>query len=306
MRDFISAPIEYFLWTKTGGQSEKPDQGNVGAIAQGSQNVSTPESERLVYYDQEGTCFEKDIASHAIDDALKIFDGKIKAVQRRSGGLILAEPYQIVLVESESEESPRPQIRIRVKFLDFKAGKGLVTAPEYLVHTKVVSPEEMKDPFILKTQSNQRYVLDFGQGIVPVHVFHFENSGENNWAYFIEQRDLNRVIKEGAGTKAEVQIYRVPQEVLRFADESEVGSSDFNRANNNYERLKALGGKVVPDCLAWESHIEVPSSSSAHDLRNFLRMTLIRSRRKGTAAEKMRLALEEEVAESIPLNLPGE
>src|SRR5947209_4953752 len=51
-----------------------------------------------------------------LSDFLRLFAGQQKSIRRSSGGLVAAEPYQIVAVRTELPA--RTSIRLRVRFKD--------------------------------------------------------------------------------------------------------------------------------------------------------------------------------------------
>lgn len=211
-------------------------------------------AEKLVYYDLEGRRYDKEAGGGLIDEALKLFGGSVKAVKRSTGGLVIAEPYQLIVYGDPTKEGGRTDIRIRVRFRDFKRGaNNRVVSPEYVIHTKTVLPEDLKEPFSYRCagRAQQRFVMDFGQGIVPVHVVHYEiDPSGDTIAYFLDHGDMEQLRTAAKGTKTSVQVYRCDRDVLRFApDDPERGPIEYGLAAANHRRLRLDNQQIVPDVL---------------------------------------------------------
>lgn len=231
---------------------------------------------RLVYYDLSGQRYEPTPASSLIDEALKLFGHKAKAVRRSSGGLAIAEPYQLVVYGDPTTQSTDSQsLRVRVKFRDFRRdGKGRVVAAEYISHRKTVLPEELREAFSFQTASlaRQRFVLDFGDGTIPVQVFHFEESHNVTYAYFIEPAQALRVQKVKRGSVAPITVYRVERDVLRFASLDVNGEArEWEEACRNYQRLVAIGAPAIPSCLRTGGPVKIPGGLMPNETAKKLR-----------------------------------
>src|SRR3954452_20704123 len=99
------------------------------------------QSSKLLYFDAEGRSVEKDVSRAVLDNALKFFSTRARSVRRTSSGLMLAEPIAIVLYE---QAGSRTDVRVKVRFRDFTRQHG---AHYCVSHTKVVSPDELAEPF---------------------------------------------------------------------------------------------------------------------------------------------------------------
>lgn len=237
-------------------------------------------TERLVYYDLAGHRYEGAPASNLIDEALKLFAGTQKAVRRSSGGLVIAEPYQLIVYgDPLNPQIDPPSLRVRVKFRDFRRDEeGRVRTAEYITHKKTVTPDELREPFGFRPAAlgHQRFVLDFGDGPVPIQVFHYEEIGGIQYAYFIEPAQAARVQDLPKRTEITLAIYRVERDVLRFAglDPQSGESKEWESACRNYQRLVALGVQVVPGCLRATAPIAVAGGLTPQELSQQLRETM--------------------------------
>lgn len=245
-------PIDFFVWKK---EDERKD--------------------KLVYYDQEGTCFERSVDHDTLDNALKIFSGRVRAVRRSSGGLVMAEPLQIVVYEGGIQESP---LHIRVRFRELvptSAGEEKTS----MSCTKVVAASELFEPFLYDFDGSrkQTFALDFGQGIVPVYPFYYHQTDSETEAYFLDARDWDNALRGSSRDKARVQIYRVTRSALRWTGPAVDGTSaaipvEAERARRNFEKLKEANKTIVPETFRFGGTIEVPCGGSAQDIRHFLRI----------------------------------
>lgn len=252
MRGNVTVPIEYFVWARQSANSDK-----------------------LIYYDENGTCIEHTVQTGEIENALRAFNGETKAVRRSTGGLTPVQPCQLVLVQKQ--DSDIPGVRVKVRFVDLRLiFKDGVLTTELMTHTKVVTPQELLEPFRY-TQAEQHYVMDFGAGIIPVHVFHFDTrpDGETT-AFFADVGEVAIAINARAGAHARIQAYAVPRDCLRWpaADHNGSSQSDADLARENYARLKRVGAETIPDCLKNHGLIEAPTGYSLEEVREFLQMTV--------------------------------
>ncbi len=253
--DIKTNPIEFFLW--------KEDKKNENT---------------LVYYDQEGSYHEANIGTGEITQALAVFRGRNRAIQRSSGGLTTAEPFQLILV---TKPDGKAVLHVKVRFRDLKPSTAhQTTTAEYVTHTKVISPEALKEPFdfTLSDQKEQRFLVDFGKGIVPVHVFDYSTDEEGNlFAHFIELGDLERAMGARQGSRIAVQPYVVSRDVLRCAqsDPNAETSRQWVIAKEKYDGLRAKGHKVIPLCLRSGATELVPGGVAASDVRFYLKTTYL-------------------------------
>jgi hypothetical protein len=273
MRDQDNGAIEYFLWKHSDNREDK-----------------------LIYYDHKGTYYEKTVDRAMIDRALKVFDGRPRAVHRSNGGLITVEPYQLVLMGGEKDQAPH--VRVRVKFKDLKYDESRrVISNQTVEYTKTVLPEELVEPFPFLYQGNQSFVMNFGQGLVPVYLFHLdEDAAGNATAFFIEYRDLDRALHCPSGEKALVQAYSLSRDVIRLASDKPdaEGLSEYDRARLNYDRLVASGANPIPECFKTGDPIQVPAGGTMQDVRHYLRILMQRQRGGAGLWEPIYISIQRE------------
>lgn len=236
-----SQGIEYFLWSKTGQKSDK-----------------------LIYYDREGHCIEKPIPEGLLEDALKLFDGNHRAVQRTTGGISLAEPFQIVFY-------PPSDIRIRVRLRDLVRNKeGFVIHSEPVHQLKVVPFSHLRPAFPITTENSQSFGVDFGQGPIAIHLFHLEKdpSGKQT-VFFVLWNTLQQVINTPQGDKIALHPFRLPIEALRQMD-----GTLFKISEKRLLSLAQCKQLYLPDSLIASPPIPIPTGSSLEMVRHFLRISI--------------------------------
>lgn len=232
--------IEYFIWTKDGQKSDK-----------------------LIYYDKLGNCIEKPIPAGLLDEPLKLFDGGPRSVRRTTGGVSIAEPHQIVIYQPD-------EIRIRVRLKDLvRNQEGFVVSPKGVVQMKVLPMTHIEPGFRVHTEEKQTFVIDLGQGLIPIHVFHIESDLQGRRsALFVLQHTLNQAVASARTEKISFSIFRLPVDVLRFAKQ-EV----FQEGLKNAEGLASSNGLYLPDALIGSSPVQVPGGSSLEMVKHFLRIS---------------------------------
>lgn len=233
-----SVGIEYFLWSKGDNKSDK-----------------------LIYYDKDGNCVEKEIPQGLLEEPLKFFDGKLKAVRRTSGGLSLAEPHQIIVYQQD-------EIRIRVRLKELgRNTEGFVISPKPVYQMKVVPLSHIEPGFTIHTEDAQTFVVDLGQGLVPIHLFHIETDLQGRRsAFFVLSAALQEVLK--GNRKITLPIFSLPLEVIRAAT-----AEEFAAAEKNVAGLIESKGLYLPDTLIATSPVQVPQGSSLEMVKHFLRIS---------------------------------
>lgn len=244
-----------------------------------------PKRVRILYFDPKGVRHEVIMRKSAIDAAIAKLDGKPRAIVRSTGGLVMAQPYQLVLHHSVSEgsESP-PELRIKVRFKEFvRDERGKVTSGSVMTVTKNILPEEIHDEISYDLKSTQKFLLDFGQGALPVAIFSFvsDAAGENQ-ALFVDAESLERAIRTPAGSKILVQRYKVAKDLVRVVRDMEHATVVFDKARANFDRLKKMGAPTTPEALKVGEAIEIPTGLSYQDLCEFLRQSAHRWNRQST------------------------
>lgn len=250
-----TVPIEYFVWAN-----------------------QSPNNDRLVYFDEQGQIIEHTVKTGVIELALKAFNGETKAVRRSTGGLVAVKPFQVVLIKHE--EAERPSVRVRVRFHDlrFTQKRGL-WVPQLMSHTKLVAPEQLQEAFTYSLNQAQDFVLDFGHGVVPIHVFHYDTDLDgNSTAFFINVGDLTQAVHAAPGEYVPIQPYSVPREALRWAGGE--ATPDKEIARENYARMIRVGAEVIPASLRAGDIVEVPAGNTA-DVRDYLQLTISQRRSEG-------------------------
>ncbi len=271
-------PLEFFLWRR---EDKKSPQ------ASSEKTVQGPADE-----------------ANLIGDALRIFNSRTRTVRRSSGGFSVAEPYQIVFLDPTKPDCNKPEVRIKVRFKDFKVTRnGEISTGEPITHTKVVSPSELGEAFSydLTKKETQTYVADFGQGIVPVHVIEFRTEGlGQTMAYFIESEDFSRLLSRETGA-TQVQLYKVDREVIRFAEakRSQGGKSEWDHARENYLHLKRKGITVVPPALVCGKPTPLATGRTPLEVRSLL-TKVIRLADQGESATPTR---NTDTGEMIPFGV---
>jgi hypothetical protein len=110
--------------------------------------------------------------------------------------------------------------------------------------------------------------MDFGRGIVPIHVFDEETdeSGQS-WIWFVEHADLELIVRAPGGERVEVQAYRVSRDVVRFAE-----GSEYESAVTRYGELRRTDHRVIPEALRVGSPHFIPTDLAAEEARKYLRL----------------------------------
>lgn len=225
-------------------------------------------SRKLTYFDPAGNPPSIELPEGFLDQALKYFGNQVRSVRRSSGGLVLAEPCQLIVYgEPESEEAART-IRVRVRFRDFRRDStGRVLTPDYLTQTKTVALRDLQEPFSFRCDSeiDQHFILDFGSGTIPVHVIGYDGDA-TPLAYFVENDSFETILKSKPGGHCLIQVYMVERNVLRFAHEE-----DWNRSLETFHKLKRECRRPVPESFRIGEALSVPSGLDKEQLSDFFR-----------------------------------
>ncbi len=227
---FYSLPVDYFLWSDKGATSQT-----------------------LVYYDENGQAHEKEVPKEQLEKALKFFDGKLYSLARTNGGRMSAEPYELVVCECKRPGAElEPEVRIGMRFTDLKRDRTrMVISNEVVYHTKYVTVEELEKAVQWTTAPEQRYVLEFGRGLIPIKVLQFvENEQGVVEALFVREDELKALCEEEAGQQRHLSIYRIPRDVLRQSRPLFGGKTDeYEIAKENVKWLLQTGDTIVPKVL---------------------------------------------------------
>lgn len=261
---FYSLPVDYFLWSDKSSTQQK-----------------------LVYYDENGQAHEKEVPKEQLEKALKFFDGKLYSISRTNGGLVNAEPYELVICECKRPGMMmEPEVRIGLRFTDLKRDRTrMVTSNEVLYQTKYVTPDEL-GPAIDWTESNQKYVLEFGRGLVPVRVLQFVQTAKGVQALFVREDELKAASNKEAGQETEVNVYQVPRDILRQARPLFGGrTNEFEVAAENVNWLKQTGDTVIPSVLK-TSEVTLKAGHSLSTQLNILQKSLLLQKQSQKRSKK--------------------
>jgi hypothetical protein len=244
-----------------------------------------PKRVKIIYFDPKGVRHEVIFRKSAIDSAIAKMDGKPRAISRSSGGIVMAQPYQLVLHHSVTDGLDiGPELRIKVRFKEFvRDERGKVSSGNVMTVTKNILPEEVLDEVSYDLKSTQKFLLDFGQGALPVAIFSFvsDAAGENQ-ALFVEADAIERAIRTPAGSKIQVQRFKVSKDLVRVVRDMEVAPEILGKAQANAERLKKAGGSGIPEALKVGEAIEIPTGMSYQAICEFLRQSAHRWNRQST------------------------
>lgn len=250
----------------------KKDANRANAVS--AQEKTQTKEPKLVFYDLDGQRQGTAEEAQALGRMMRLFSDRLRSIRRSSGGVSLAEPFQLLVFNETAENGTvsDPEYRVRVKFRDFhRDADGIVRKPEYAVHTKTITLRELEEPFAMKADDDarMRYMLDFGRGPIPVHVLDFvRTKGGTVLALFIEPNDWDRIRFGTPGTQIVVPVYAVDRTVLRIAPSQPGGGTSLEslRALRNYERLRTYGHEAVPKAFRHGSPVVVNAQSTMKDL----------------------------------------
>ncbi len=168
-------------------------------------------SKKFVYYDAQGIRHVRDVTEEVFTRILSLFDGNARSVSRSSGGLGVAMPSGIKFRnEKDRVISDLSTVHILLHCTDFdnqakKAEEASFHRPKLLSISKI-HPLFSQDP-----NGEQRFGIDFGSGLFPVHVVNFLKSTHGkDMVAFIEK------LPSSADAPVKIQPYWVPKECLRW------------------------------------------------------------------------------------------
>jgi hypothetical protein len=243
---------------------------------------------KLILCDPHGNSYEKPIPEGVLEQLAEIFNGLPRAVERNSGGLILVQPTQIVVIEKKlSIPLIQPEIRIKVSFKDLERdSQHRVISKKIVTNSKMLTLMELQDPLAYESQTSQNFVVDFGQGIIPVHVFskRVDESG-NSWALFVRHDELEGALLASEGSTT-LRIYEVPQDCLRVLN-PEISERDFQWAKQHAKALLKRNEILVPEVLATGSQVEIPAGWSLSKIEATLKNTATRETPKHDLSDEL-------------------
>jgi hypothetical protein len=253
MNSSKGAAIEYFLWTRESAQNDK-----------------------LIYYDKSGKQYEKIVPHQQLEAALKVFDGKRRAIRRSSGGLSIAEPFQLVIYDKAADQK-NIRLGVRVRFTDLKRGENdLVESKEIIVHTKVVGLSELKPQFLITKEQATPFLIECGKGLIPVRVHHTVIEGEGQVrAYFSVENELELIASMQKDSTYSLNTYSAPAEILRACDTTTIENQpELRVARDNAQWRLQTGELLIPDCLRHESPLPIPTGTAVETVLQLLRISL--------------------------------
>ena len=250
-----------------------------------SPDEADPKRCRVMYFDPKGVRHEVSLRKSLLDAAISKLDGKPRAIARSSGGLVMAQPYQLVLHHCVAQGvDAGPELRVKVRFKELvRDERGRVNSGNAMTVTKNLLPEEVLEGIRYDLHSTQKFLVDFGQGPVPIAIFSFvsDSAGENQ-ALFVEAESIEQAIRTPAGKQIYVQRYKISKEMVRVVRDAEQAKEIFSKARENSERIKKMGGNLIPDAFKVGEAIEIPSGMSYPAICDFFRQSTHRWNRQST------------------------
>lgn len=227
------------------------------------------QTDTIVYFDHHGIRYEKHISKHMVEEALGKISAPPKAIERSSGGMISAHPTKLFVYTNfhDSSRENIPEIRIRVRFLDFlREADAPLGEEKYGILTKDVLPSDIDEAFSYLITGQQRFVVDFGFGIIPVYICDYRPDDYGNiMAVFTNYEQLKKVSKGDPSKQTEIQCYKASRGVLRIANKLE-----FEMAKQRLKQLKHIGEEVFPSCLKFGPPLVVPMGFPLAIMRDIL------------------------------------
>ncbi len=245
-------------------------------------------SDKLVFYEVSGRDLQTPPTASSLGDLNRLVEkGVTKSIERSTGGFTLATAGRILVEESSGLE---PAVRVRMQFKDFvRNALGKVEKAQYVLQYKTLFPEEIRDavPFAIGGDQIQRYLLDFGDGAIPVQVVHLAVNAKNEGlVYFIELTDLDNVRNGKKNTQVWVRVHCCDAAVLRFLPEySRESGTTFQNALATYSRLRKEGRRIIPQCFEFAPPFRAPAGLAISDLRNYLELMIKRHQSGATEAK---------------------
>jgi hypothetical protein len=179
-----------------------------------------------------------------------LFNGAPKCVERSSGGLSLVTPSQALFVKNKEDQK---EIRIRVLFQELERDpQHRIVSNKIVTRTKIVLLSDViESPWADCFNKPGSFCVDFGMGLIPVHVFNFQEDPDGvMWALFVRFDELERALVHEKKSSTELSIYKVPKDLLRYLH-STLGNQirSFQWAKDHAHKLHSRGEKLVPDLL---------------------------------------------------------
>lgn len=238
---------------------------------------SDPIPGKVVYYDSLSRRHEVELDAEWVREMLlAIRDKRPKALRHPTGGWVNAQPAGLFLYGPARGRTKAPQIKVRVKYRDLlQLHGGGSSSVRYVTFFQDCLPEELHEPFSYDFESDPLFVVDFGQGPVPVAVYDYDldSKGEVR-ASFVEWQASEWLKGAEANEVVLVQRFSIYQDALRVASRQRnlsTGLSEWEEAKQNYERILATSGSPVPAAFRVGFTTEVPVGPGVADWRQPLR-----------------------------------
>lgn len=211
----------------------------------------------------------KNLDSETLAKLAWVFDGTPKSIQRASGGLILAEPTDILLPPSDNLN---PQnIKVKMVFLELERNKNReIISRTLITASKLVALPEIQDGFKINP-CLQGFVVDLGLGIIPVRLIssHFDENGFE-WALVSRQDEFEKA--RFSSNPQQVVLFEVPKKLLRWITPVSLeGKKDFQWAKTHLQALVRLNKKIVPSILELSRTVTLEPSLSLNEIDKSLK-----------------------------------
>jgi hypothetical protein len=210
-------------------------------------------AKKLVYYDGNGSRHTNLVAEPLLAKILQLFDGTLRSVSRSTGGLGLAMPNGIKFdVKDDAPITTPDEIFIQLSCFEFEAN---LTTPEkaFSIRPKLLPISQVLDCFSFSDQPDQKYVVDFGAGIIPVWVIKFvKTQSGQEMALFVDGLEAQRILQASEPFPKSIQSFWIPRECLRSARSPEQGCRDFDEyelAQIHYRKFSESGARIYPKLL---------------------------------------------------------
>ncbi len=200
------------------------------------------------------------------DKLFNLFSSGLRSIPRSTGGLSSCEPYQLIYNPSD----PINKTKIKVRFKDLKFYQnGELMFSQPVVHTKIVSPQELLKPFKydVNEEVKQSFVLDIGGCLFPIYVIHYAQISEVIYAFFIEFDSLKNLLNLKKTKLKPISIFKIDRDVIRFARPE---LNEFEVAIKNYYSLKMKNKQIFDNRLAISAPLFIGAQKSIYELRKIL------------------------------------
>lgn len=202
-----------------------------------------------------------------------VFDGTPKAIERASGGLILAEPTELSLPSPQNTEGSNgsESIKVRMVFWDLERNANReIISRTIITASKLVALKDIHEGFAINSIP-QGFVVDLGLGIIPVRLIssHFDSNGFE-WALVSRQDEFEKA--RFSTTPQPVTLFEVPKKLLRWITPLSLeGKKDFQWAKTHLQALVKLQKTIVPEVLKLPQSITLEPSLSIKEMDESLK-----------------------------------